>query len=473
MSQQQQDLPLELTGTQIQQNLIYAAQQQEQENEEKRKFNQLTLRDTEDKGAVNYAIPLEEENEISISIGQGGRAYQQDRADAQMVNELSKLDDSDIQKILYDTVVEFGDQFSKIESYGATGTVVIFTGNALITANLGDSRAVLLGKKATQLSYDHKPFFPPELKRLKRDGGELEDGKYVKAEKKYAKKIEEKTGRPARGIAIARSFGNDTLYPGKSHIPSISMLDITNRLAANEDLGLVLASDGLWDAVSSDDLLTLRKQYDDLKDFTNEARNLSYQRMCAFTENARKNPFQFRKGNEFADNCVVMASQLIENCVYAVFDGHGMENDIVDELREKFIPKFRERVRAYLKKNGIELEESDKNSTSEPNLSSQDTQLVDSQPYDSQPDDWEEQDDEQDQQLQDHARPQDEPQPNNPNRPAPFLGAQPQIIFPQPVDPTKKRKTTDPNDDDEQRKEGESKRLKIPSPNSSSNSNDD
>jgi protein phosphatase 1L len=51
--------------------------------------------------------------------------------------------------------------------------LVDITNNMIICANVGDSRAVLCNTKgiAVQLSYDHKPNNPDELKRIKENGG--------------------------------------------------------------------------------------------------------------------------------------------------------------------------------------------------------------------------------------------------------------------------------------------------------------
>ena len=54
---------------------------------------------------------------------------------------------------------------------GATACVVFITKDRIITANAGDSRAVLArAKRAVALSEDHKPNDPKELARITKSG---------------------------------------------------------------------------------------------------------------------------------------------------------------------------------------------------------------------------------------------------------------------------------------------------------------
>jgi len=62
---------------------------------------------------------------------------------------------------------------------GCTSCVCLITPDTIYCANSGDSRAILVNKagKVTELSHDHKPDDAGELKRIKADGGFVEDGR--------------------------------------------------------------------------------------------------------------------------------------------------------------------------------------------------------------------------------------------------------------------------------------------------------
>ena len=62
---------------------------------------------------------------------------------------------------------------------GCTSCVCLITKEHLFCANSGDSRAILVNKagKVTELSHDHKPDEPGELKRIKAGGGFVDDGR--------------------------------------------------------------------------------------------------------------------------------------------------------------------------------------------------------------------------------------------------------------------------------------------------------
>ena len=62
---------------------------------------------------------------------------------------------------------------------GCTACVVLLTPDTIYCANSGDSRAILVNKagKVTELSHDHKPDDPGEMKRIKAGGGFVDDGR--------------------------------------------------------------------------------------------------------------------------------------------------------------------------------------------------------------------------------------------------------------------------------------------------------
>ncbi|EEF51485.1 probable protein phosphatase 2C 75 [Ricinus communis] len=116
---------------------------------------------------------------------------------------------------------------------GSTAVVAILTPEHIIVANCGDSRAVLCrGGRAIPLSVDHKPDRSDEFARIKAAGGRVI---FV-------------NGARVEGIlAMSRAIGDKYLKPVVTSEPEITF---TRR--EPDDECLILASDGLWDVLSSD-----------------------------------------------------------------------------------------------------------------------------------------------------------------------------------------------------------------------------
>lgn len=110
-------------------------------------------------------------------------------------------------------------------------------------ANAGDSRAVLALKKgdkyqAVELSVDHKPELPEERQRIEKAGGFVEDNR-------------------VKGILnLSRSLG-DLEYKSDSSLALkdqmiTAMPDVrVHKLAPGETNFLILACDGIWDCLTS------------------------------------------------------------------------------------------------------------------------------------------------------------------------------------------------------------------------------
>eukprot|EP00968_Pinguiococcus_pyrenoidosus_P017731 scaffold1790_cov257-Pinguiococcus_pyrenoidosus.AAC.26 len=118
---------------------------------------------------------------------------------------------------------------------GSTLLVAIIEGSRLYVANAGDCRAVLVkkGGKTVALSEDHKPNLPRESKRIQESGGRVYfDGSW----------------RVEGILAVARAMGDMMLKPYVVATP-----EVTEHTIAEDDLYLILASDGLWDTISNQD----------------------------------------------------------------------------------------------------------------------------------------------------------------------------------------------------------------------------
>lgn len=120
---------------------------------------------------------------------------------------------------------------------GCTATVALAhrQGNGLVlyVANVGDSRAVIVGgpSGARRVSVDHRACDPEEAKRVAQDGGIV------------------RHGRVGGQLSVSRSLGDHHLKSsGVSCIPDVSCCSVPCDGDA-----LVIASDGLWDALSDED----------------------------------------------------------------------------------------------------------------------------------------------------------------------------------------------------------------------------
>ncbi|KAI3917580.1 hypothetical protein MKW98_021342 [Papaver atlanticum] len=136
---------------------------------------------------------------------------------------------------------------------GTTAVTIIKQDQDLVIANLGDSRAVL-GRisdgelKAVQLTIDHKPNLPKEAERIRKCGGrviphkgEPDVHRVWSADDDYM------------SLAMARAFGDFHLKDyGVIAIPQITHIRLTN-----EDQFLVLATDGVWDVLTNDEVASI------------------------------------------------------------------------------------------------------------------------------------------------------------------------------------------------------------------------
>ncbi|CEO94823.1 PPM-type phosphatase domain-containing protein [Plasmodiophora brassicae] len=119
---------------------------------------------------------------------------------------------------------------------GSTAVVAVLhshhSGADVYVANLGDSRAVLAHKAfALPLSTDHKPDRPDERRRVESLGGRV---------------VFWGTWRVQGILSLSRAIGDRNLKPLVSSVPEI----VSRRVSPGDDF-IILASDGLWDVLSS------------------------------------------------------------------------------------------------------------------------------------------------------------------------------------------------------------------------------
>ncbi|KAM3281226.1 putative protein phosphatase 2C 61 [Capsicum chacoense] len=139
-------------------------------------------------------------------------------------------------------------------SSGTTAVVAIRQDDDLIIANLGDSRAVL-GRKtdegiieAIQLTTDLKPSVHSEAERIIKCGGRV----LALKEEPHIQRVW-LPYEDVPGLAMSRAFGDFML---KSY-GIISKPDVSYHHISPNDQFLVLASDGVWDVLSNDQVVAL------------------------------------------------------------------------------------------------------------------------------------------------------------------------------------------------------------------------
>lgn len=145
---------------------------------------------------------------------------------------------------------------------GSTAVIVFIKKDLAYFVNVGDSRALLEENgKMLLATMDHKVSNEFELQRLK----EAKAGKYIKL---YSGCLR------INGLAISRSFGDYALkkkLKKKCGSPLISAEPncIIQRLTEHHRF-LILASDGLWDMLTNEDVIQILhdKKDDDIDDIT-------------------------------------------------------------------------------------------------------------------------------------------------------------------------------------------------------------
>ena len=144
---------------------------------------------------------------------------------------------------------------------GSTCVSLFYTPERLICANVGDSRCIL-GKfdgkkwKSENLSRDQKPSEQDEYERIINCGGRIEsfkdeNGNYIGPERVWLK------DEDVPGLAMSRSFGDEVAHTvGVSTEP-----EIKEYFFLEEDKFIIIASDGLWEFISSDECVEMVKEF--------------------------------------------------------------------------------------------------------------------------------------------------------------------------------------------------------------------
>nr|POE83177.1 putative protein phosphatase 2c 52 [Quercus suber] len=137
---------------------------------------------------------------------------------------------------------------------GSTAVTIVKQGSSLFMGYIGDSRAIMGSRDsndsmmAIQLTVDLKPDLPREAERIKRCKGRV-----------FALQDEPEVPRvwlpfdDAPGLAMARAFGDFCL----KEYGVISIPEFSHRLLTDRDQFIVLASDGVWDVLSNEEVVEI------------------------------------------------------------------------------------------------------------------------------------------------------------------------------------------------------------------------
>merc|ERR1711997_651641 len=189
---------------------------------------------------------------------------------------------------------------------GCTAVVALLRGNELFVANAGDSRCVVCRDgKAIEMSFDHKPEDTPERDRIENAGGKVTPD-----------------GRVNGGLNLSRAIGDHAYKTNKalslqeqmiSPVPDIRTLQIDTT----KDSYIVLACDGIWNSLTSQEVV----------DFVSERMD----KLCS-TEGDQKDPT--------TQHLKTICEELFEHCLApdTMNDGTGMDNmtAVIVKLRSSF-----------------------------------------------------------------------------------------------------------------------------------------
>ena len=143
---------------------------------------------------------------------------------------------------------------------GSTAITCLIVNKTLYVANCGDSRAVLCSNgKAIEMSVDHKPNRADEKERIEKLGGRI---------------VWYGTWRVEGILAVTRAIGDRRLKKYVSAVPDIR----TRQLTEGDDF-LILATDGVWDVLSSQsacDVVSAVKNSGDMKHSATCLTNAAY-----------------------------------------------------------------------------------------------------------------------------------------------------------------------------------------------------
>jgi serine/threonine protein phosphatase PrpC len=161
--------------------------------------------------------------------------------------------------IIYDEMADMLCENEDIDTYisGTTAVIAIFHDNKLIISNVGDSR-VVVGLEdengnitAKQMTVDHNCYNKEEYDRIVSNGGRVEALQF--GEESFGPLRIFKGSLPYPGLVVSRSLGDEVARRlGVISKPDISIMDVDDKLKF-----FVLATDGVWDGLSNEEVVEI------------------------------------------------------------------------------------------------------------------------------------------------------------------------------------------------------------------------
>ena len=148
--------------------------------------------------------------------------------------------------------------FDSISS-GSTVVLIHINPEKIISINCGDSRAILItkNKNVIPLSRDHKPEIPEEKQRIESSGGRVDKIFGMGPFRVWFK------DEDYPGLAMSRSIGDKLAHRcGVSDIPEIKEFNLKDI----DPLAIIVASDGVWEFMSNDEVKNILLNYAYSKD---------------------------------------------------------------------------------------------------------------------------------------------------------------------------------------------------------------
>ena len=130
---------------------------------------------------------------------------------------------------------------------GATAVCAIMTGDKIIVANAGDSRAVLCRSgHAVPLSFDHKPVQDREMRRISQAGGFITEANghhRVNGNLNLSRSLGDSKYKQNEGLGWA-----EQILSGEPDI-------LEESINFDTDSFIALACDGVWDVMTNEELV--------------------------------------------------------------------------------------------------------------------------------------------------------------------------------------------------------------------------
>ena len=212
------------------------------------------------------------EYNFGVFDGHGSHGHFVSQAIKQFLNSLPPYDENVTKSTFLNIFQKLSNNINNsnyFESICSGSTVVIVYINypKIVCINCGDSRAILITKNNNiiSLSNDHKPELPEERIRIEKMGGRIDKINGVGPFRVWYK------NEDYPGLAMSRSIGDQLAHKvGVSDEPEIKEYDAEDVNA----LAVVVASDGVWEFMSNEEVKNIVMNYEFSKNASDCAKSI-------------------------------------------------------------------------------------------------------------------------------------------------------------------------------------------------------